>query len=82
MRAATDMLAQKVTDKQARELKPLALSVHNYGSNGVKCRVLSQLNFEMSRGYKCELELEDHGRTMTVIVDRDELVMMLGIEGK
>ena len=82
MRAATGMLEQKVSDAQAKRLKPIVIGVHNYASNGVKMRIKSQTNLSMKRGYKATIELEHYGKTMEVMVDRDELIMMLQLEGK
>ena len=82
MRAATDMLGQKVTDKQAKKLKPIVQGVHNYSPNGVKMKLKSQTNLNMTRSYKSIIELEYYGRTLEVTVDRDELIMQLKIEGK
>lgn len=82
MRAAIDMLGQKVSDKQAKRLKPIQMQVHNYSPNGVKMRVKSQTNLNMTRGYKSIIELDHYGKTLQVTVDRDELIMTLGLEGK
>ena len=82
MRTGTSILEQRVSDAQAARLKPIVVGVHNYNPNGVKMKVKSQSNLSMKRGYKATIELEHYGKTMEVMVDRDELIMMLQLEGK
>jgi len=73
------MLAQKVSDKQAKLVRPLVTRIRNLITNGVDVQVRSQLNLNMIRGYKCDIELERYGRRMQITVDRDELMMMSNI---
>lgn len=76
------ILGQKVSENAVRRLKPVHVGVHNYSSNGVEMKLKMQTSKAMTRGYKAIIELDHYGKTLNVVVDRDELIMMLNLEGK